>query len=191
MSFIFKKSKSAHSVQVWWKTELQGSQRQLSAQWSSNRSTGRCLRFFINLYLLFLRLDFGPLNSLSPMLWVLSRFVFNSNNDLLNNHNWEDQKFCIHFFPLISPNISKCQTVVDELSVATIVLENNPWHDDISQSLECKILSFQLACYIISLRLWIQCLWELSEPAKGILPGVCLWIWPALLSIWHTGKFDK
>jgi len=28
------------------------------------------------------------------------------------------------------------QTVVDELSVATIVLENNPWHDDISQSLE-------------------------------------------------------
>ena len=36
------------------------------------------------------------------------------------------------------------QTVVDELSVATIVLENNPWHDDISQSLECKILSFQL-----------------------------------------------
>ena len=50
------------------------------------------------------------------------------------------------------------QTVVDELSVATIVLENNPWHDDISQSLECKILSFQRACYIISLRLWIQCL---------------------------------
>ena len=83
------------------------------------------------------------------------------------------------------------QTVVDELSVATIVLENNPWHDDISQSLECKILSFQRACYIIALRLWIQCLWELSEPAKGILPGVCLWIWPALLSIWHTGKFDK
>ena len=34
--------------------------------------------------------------------------------------------------------------MVDELSVATIVLENNPWHDDISQSLECKILSFQL-----------------------------------------------
>jgi len=28
------------------------------------------------------------------------------------------------------------QTVVDELSVATIVLESNPWHDDISQSLE-------------------------------------------------------
>ena len=147
--------------------------------------------FLTKFYFLFLRLGFGLLNSLSPMLWVLSRFVFNSYIHLLNDNNWGDQKFCIHFFlwyPLIFQN---CQTVVDELSVATIVLENNPWHDDISQSLECKILLLQLACYIISLRLWIQCLWELSEPSKGILPGVCLWIWPALLSIWHTGKFDK
>ena len=131
--------------------------------------------FFIKFYLLLHRLDFGPLNSLSPMLWVLSRFVFNSHNHLLNDHNLRVRIF------------RNCQTVVDELSVATIVLENNPWHDDISQSLECKIVSFALACYIISPRLWIQCLWELSEPAKGILPGVCLWIWPALLSIWHTG----
>ena len=149
-------------------------------------------QIFFKFYFLLLRLGFGPLNSLSPMLLVLSRFVFNSHIDLLNDNNWEDRKFCIHFFFfwyfLIFQN---CQTVVDELSVATIVLENNPWHDDISQSLECKIVSFALACYIISPRLWIQCLWELPEPAKGVLPGVCLWIWPALLSIWHTGKFDK
>ena len=32
--------------------------------------------------------------------------------------------------------------MVDELSVATIVLESSPWHDDISQSLECKRLLF-------------------------------------------------
>ena len=31
--------------------------------------------------------------------------------------------------------------MVDELSVATIVLESNPWHDDISQSLECNATS--------------------------------------------------
>ena len=42
---------------------------------------------FIKFYLLLHRLDFGPLNSLSPMLWVLSRFVFNSHNHLLNDNN--------------------------------------------------------------------------------------------------------
>ena len=36
------------------------------------------------------------------------------------------------------------QTEVDELSVATIVLESTPWHDDITQSLECKSFFLKL-----------------------------------------------
>ena len=68
------------------------------------------------------------------------------------------------------------QTVVDELSVATIVLESNPWHDDISQSLECNVSSsFRTRFSNGSFpRLRIQRLRKFVEPATRILSGVCL-----------------
>ena len=78
------------------------------------------------------------------------------------------------------------QTLVDDISVCTIVLEKTPTFNDLTQSLECKKYDND-TCNILLSRLWVQCLHQCYQSSEGILSGVCLWIWPLLLSFWYPG----